>query len=166
MISGSTVITSGKANAMLSASLNIVLCCYINQITACSLYIKKVDAYEKYVSLSTEHPVLSMTLLEKRQSCHPMFKFWNLILNVEIPDKVKKIKLNFYFHTSLWCLKRFYKGLKGLHKTFWGTTKKSENKNLTQFFISILLSEMNGSLRVNSTNWVVTFWIREVNPKW
>ena len=29
-----------------------------------------------------------------------------------------KIKLNFYFHTSLWCLKRFYEGLKGLHKTF------------------------------------------------
>ena len=25
-----------------------------------------------------------------------------------------KIQLNFYFHTSLWCLKRFYKGLKGL----------------------------------------------------
>ena len=29
-----------------------------------------------------------------------------------------KIKLNFYFHTSLWCLKWFYEGLKGLHKTF------------------------------------------------
>ena len=29
-----------------------------------------------------------------------------------------KIKLNFYFHTSLWFLKRFYEGLKGLHKTF------------------------------------------------
>ena len=28
----------------------------------------------------------------------------------------EKIKLNFYFHTSLWCLKRFYEGLKGLHK--------------------------------------------------
>ena len=44
-----------------------------------------------------------------------------------------KIKSNFYFHTSLWCLKRFYEGLyEGLHKTFWGTaTKKSENKNLT-----------------------------------
>ena len=26
-----------------------------------------------------------------------------------------KIKLNFYFHTSLWCLKRIYEGL---HKTF------------------------------------------------
>ena len=29
-----------------------------------------------------------------------------------------KIELSFYFHTSLWCLKRFYEGLKGLHKTF------------------------------------------------
>ena len=28
------------------------------------------------------------------------------------------IELNFYFHTSLWYLKRFYEGLKGLHKTF------------------------------------------------
>ena len=27
-----------------------------------------------------------------------------------------KINLNFYFHTSLWCLTRFYEGLKGLHK--------------------------------------------------
>ena len=25
-----------------------------------------------------------------------------------------KIKLKFYFHTSLWCLKRFYEGLKGV----------------------------------------------------
>ena len=33
-----------------------------------------------------------------------------------------KIKLNFCFHTLLWCLKRFYEGLKG-------TTKKWENKN-------------------------------------
>ena len=43
-----------------------------------------------------------------------------------------KMKLNFYFHTSLWCLKRFYEGLnKGLHKTFSGTTKQCKNKNLT-----------------------------------
>ena len=31
------------------------------------------------------------------------------------PGRRKKINLNFYFHTSLWCLKRFYEGLKGLH---------------------------------------------------
>ena len=44
-----------------------------------------------------------------------------------------KIKVNwsFYFHTSLCCLKRFYEYLKGLHKTFWDTTKKRENKNLS-----------------------------------
>ena len=37
------------------------------------------------------------------------------------PGRREKIKLNFYFHTSLRCLKRFYEGLKdleGLHKTF------------------------------------------------
>ena len=46
------------------------------------------------------------------------------------------IKLNFYFHTSLWCLKRFYEGFKGFRKTFRGTTKKYKNKNLTYFFSS------------------------------
>ena len=34
------------------------------------------------------------------------------------------IYLNFYVHTSLWCLKRFYEGLQGL-------TKKGKNKNLS-----------------------------------
>ena len=29
-----------------------------------------------------------------------------------------KIKLNFYFHTSLWCLKRFYEGLCSTSKGF------------------------------------------------
>ena len=29
------------------------------------------------------------------------------------PGRIKKIKLNFYFHTSLQCLKRFFEGLKG-----------------------------------------------------
>ena len=46
-----------------------------------------------------------------------------LILLVPITHEEKKVKSNFYFHTSLWCLK-------GFPKTFWGTTKKCENKNL------------------------------------
>ena len=41
----------------------------------------------------------------------------------------------------------FYEGLKGLHKTFWGTTKKYENKNL--IFVSIQLSEMHRTGRIN-----------------
>ena len=41
-----------------------------------------------------------------------------------------KVNWNFYFHTFLWCFKSFYEDLEGLYKTFWGTTKKCENKNL------------------------------------
>ena len=33
-------------------------------------------------------------------------------------QEIIKISLNIYFHTSLWCLKRFYEGLYVLHKTF------------------------------------------------
>ena len=51
-------------------------------------------------------------------------------------DEDKKINFNFYFHTSLWCLKRFYEGRKYLHETFWGTTKKYENKNFTYLFFN------------------------------
>ena len=45
-----------------------------------------------------------------------------IILNVNPfrpdPGRREKINLNFYFHTSLWGLKRFYEGLKSPHKTF------------------------------------------------
>ena len=34
------------------------------------------------------------------------------------PGRREKTELNFYFHTSLWRLKRFHEGLKSLHKTF------------------------------------------------
>ena len=56
-----------------------------------------------------------------------------------ISEKCIKIKIdiNFYFHTSLRCLKRFYEDLKDLHKTFWGTTKKYKNKNLNWFFLFV-----------------------------
>ena len=45
-----------------------------------------------------------------------------------------KIKLNFYFPTFLWCLKRLYEGLYGPHKTFWGTRKTFENKKFNLIF--------------------------------
>ena len=40
-------------------------------------------------------------------------------VNPSRPDPAQKEKNNlyFYFHTSLWCLKRFYEDFKGLHKT-------------------------------------------------
>ena len=57
-----------------------------------------------------------------------------------------KINFNFYFHISLWCLKRFYEGPKGLHKTFWGTTKNCENKKIK--LINFLFSSGIGTGRV------------------
>ena len=40
------------------------------------------------------------------------------------PGQNEKIKLNFYFHLSLWCLKRFYEVLEGLHKNLLRHHKK------------------------------------------
>ena len=37
---------------------------------------------------------------------------------VPIPDVERKINLNSYFHTSLWCLKRFYETFKAFIKPF------------------------------------------------
>ena len=37
----------------------------------------------------------------------------------------EKINLNFYFHTSLWCLKKFYEGLKAPQGTAFETPQRS-----------------------------------------
>ena len=44
---------------------------------------------------------------------------------------IEQIKAQVFLETVLWCLKKFYEGFWGLYKTFWGTTGKCENKNLT-----------------------------------
>ena len=41
------------------------------------------------------------------------------------PGRREKIRLSFYFHTSLWPLKRFYEDLKGLHKTYCEALQRS-----------------------------------------
>ena len=58
--------------------------------------------------------------------------FSNINLSRPYPERREKINRHFYFYTSLWCLKRFYKGfISGPHKTFWDTTKKCDSKNLS-----------------------------------
>ena len=67
-----------------------------------------------------------------------MLKLINIVLTrpVKILGK-EKINLNFYFHTFLWRLKRFYECLKGLRlkrlKTFLRNLKKCENNNFNLF---------------------------------
>ena len=45
-----------------------------------------------------------------------LFQFFLLTLPAPILAEEKKLYRSFYFHTSLWCLKRFYEGLKGIVK--------------------------------------------------
>ena len=67
----------------------------------------------------------------------------NYMLAIPVPIAEEKIlnwrektNSNFYFHTSLWCHKRFYEDLKSLHKTFRGNTK-CEKKILSWFFLFV-----------------------------
>ena len=64
------------------------------------------------------------------------------------PGWREKNKLNCYFHTSLFSLKMSSEDLKGLHKTFWGTTKKCENKNFTQFLFQYEFQKCMGRGRL------------------
>ena len=43
-----------------------------------------------------------------------------------------KIRLNFYFHTSLWCLKRFYEGCSNIILRVGGTCRKCVWCNIMQ----------------------------------
>ena len=53
---------------------------------------------------------------------------------------------NFYFCTSFQSLKKFYEGL---HKFFWGTTKKYEKKYFKlNFYFNTTFSEMYGAGRI------------------
>ena len=83
----------------------------------------------KCENLSQLNPYLINTFLTLLVPCISESLYWN------------KIKLNLYFRTSFCCLKRFYEGLQGLHKTFYGTTKKCKNKYLTWFSSSRIGTE-------------------------
>ena len=56
------------------------------------------------------------------QSLKKCFHWLDFYLQIKVnpyrpnPGQKGKINLNFYFHTSLWCLKRFYEGLLRHHK--------------------------------------------------
>ena len=64
------------------------------------------------------------------------------------PGQWEKINLNFYFHTSLWCFKTFYKVLKAFIKL--SVTPQRSGK-FTLIFIFIRFSEMHGAGRANKT---------------
>ena len=75
------------------------------------------------MALLKQKNVEALKDLEKRMSlgglrqCHATYFFVVVIvINPSRPNPRRrvKIKLSSYVHTSLWCLKRFYEGLKGI----------------------------------------------------
>ena len=96
--------------------------------------LKNMEIYTKLCFLDTYFDLkdycqlkLAINLPYMLFTVKPMFTATYFYPYHPNPGRREKINLNFNFHTFLWCLKRFYEGLKGLHKTFWGTTKKCEN---------------------------------------
>ena len=58
------------------------------------------------------------------------------------PERWEKIKSNFYFYTSLWCLKHFMKAFKAFIKPI-EAQQRSAKLKFNLIFISIQLSEMH-----------------------
>ena len=103
-----------KMEDLLSTKLSHIkhTCLFVHEVTKLLLYTLNKQAT---VFLQIPSLVLLFLVLSAYEYVNPL---------CPNPGQREKINLNFSFCTSLWCLKRFYKGLKGLYKTFWGTTKK------------------------------------------
>ena len=71
----------------------------------------KKKEYEKVVKYSNKVSI-DFILKEKHPSSLEVTSAKNNI-NPSRPNPGRRGKINFYFDTSLWCLKRFYEGLKG-----------------------------------------------------
>ena len=67
-----------------------------------------------------------------------------------------KINLNFYFHTSLRCLKRFYEGLKGLIQDFLGLSFFLRGRKL--YAIGTKQLQLGDKRVLLSVLWQVHYW--------
>ena len=76
--------SSGKANAMFISSSNMVLFWYTHEITTCALYIPEREAYKIHMKQTKDEDNISEVVWENIFEKHPMFKFWNLILKLEL----------------------------------------------------------------------------------
>ena len=83
------------------------------QIVPSNLYYRA--CYENFKNCIKDKDVKDSTLRANHETfCAIWYHLYNLILPVPCISESCieiKIKLNFSFHTSLWCLKRFYEGL-------------------------------------------------------
>ena len=104
-----------------------------------------------YFSLRTFYKnVLNVHVCTFRKRCHFI---WGCNYSIVMLEESKSFKILTLLVPIL------DKEKKGLHKTFWGTTKKCENKKINLIFISIQLSEMQGTGKVKSYKVAMFFCI-------
>ena len=85
LITEAKVTTSGKAQSLLKGK-PVTLSRYNHQVTACALYIAKKKAYHDYrENTDSTGELLAEADWELRcEQNHPQFKFWNLVLQLEL----------------------------------------------------------------------------------
>ena len=77
-----------------------------------------MEKWKKHCKKTQKNKTKKQNKKRKETNIHELiFRIRSFLLIVLInpsgpdPRRRKTIILNFYFHTSLWCLKRFYEGL-------------------------------------------------------
>ena len=76
----------------------------------------------------------------------------DVVLTLPIPIPDEENKLNFYFHTYLWCLRRFYEGLKGY---FYFSTTFRNARDVVLRFDSLSWKQKTASYIFLQTPWMV-----------
>ena len=77
------------------------------------------------------------------------------------PGRREKNEAKFLFSHFFLVLKKFYEGLKSLHKTLWGTTKKCKNKNLAWFLFQYNFQKCTEQEKLIISKWWRKFKIME-----
>ena len=99
---------------------------------------------------------LNLEKISGKYQTYLILAFDTCTLLVPIPDKVKKLSWIFIFTLLCGALKSFMKALKAFIKPF-EAPRRNVKKKFDSIFISIQLSEMNGSLRVSIYENVVRY---------
>ena len=99
---------------------------YTMEILASNGFRSAAKTYEKQQARKL------LWLSFKGSICHVVFLVEHeFLFSPSRPNLIRRQKISFWKFLQVKkitsrCLKRFYEGLKGLHKTFWGTTNNSE----------------------------------------
>ena len=107
------------------------------------IFVKGADMYCWKHDIRQKKPALwlkRLTKIKKSWSTSIIFNALAAFFNPSRSDRGRKetINLNFYFHTSLRCLRKFYEGLKAFMKPFVAPQRSLKIKIYVSFFSTVL----------------------------